>query len=434
LSLSDEMSMKKIIILILITILLVGCSGDLQVPSPTITAIAQITAVQPTQKVSLWSVYDSDPDHPWNRVFRQFYRRVASNGKEYGFDELDPLLWQDTTYLLDGTSYQQAIQVLEEFLSAHAELLIHEPLKRAMFQRDLWAVFDWLASQAEPFPVQRQALKTRLVQVIKRVALSEDEILSLPDNYELAVGSNTFPASAQPDDPETAFLPSDIFQADSAWIPMGREVGPIAMTHTEAFPFYGHSVFLVFVRSPSGRAATLDFIESLNSEPNPVTAIGSEVALIRRMLLIDDQGDLILSPVAETIQIRHFSPAQSFHEFELSRARLFEGLAGGLVLKPELFMVFMGHGDVFQNPDIPELQALIPDICQACHSEYPPIFNSGNTQSILSYSRQKFPLPDNEQPTLSPTTWAEEAQTVIKWKLEHETWKSTETLWDQARP
>jgi hypothetical protein len=97
-------------------------------------------------------------------------------------------------------------------------------------------------------------------------------------------------------------------------------------------------------------------------------------------------------------------------------------------------MLFMSHGDVFQNPDISELQAAIPDICQACHSEYPPIFNSGNTQSILSYSREKFPLADNGQPILSPTTWTAEAQTVITWKRDHETWKSFKTLWDQAGP
>lgn len=426
--------MKRIIILTLIISLLVGCTSNLQTPSLSPPATVQVPQVYPTKIISLWSVYDPDPDHLWNRVFRQLYRRVTANGEEYGSDELDPLLWQDTNYLLTENSYQQAVQVLDEFLSTHAENLIREPLKRAMFQRDLWAVFDWLASQGEPFPSQRQVLEARLAQMIKRVALSKEEIVSLPDNYAIAVGSNTFPANVQADHPETAFLPADIFQPDSAWVPMGREGGPIAMTHTEAFPFYGHAVFLVFVRSPSGREATIDFIESLNTESKPVTVIDSEVALVRRMLLIDDQGDLILSPLVETIQLRHFSPAQSFHEFELSRARLFDGLAGGLVLKPDLFMLFMGHGDVFQNPDIPELRAAIPDICKGCHSEYPPSFNSGNTQSILSYSREKFPLPDSRQPLLFPTTWAEEAQTVIQWKLDHETWKTLKTLWDQANP
>jgi hypothetical protein len=422
--------MNRLIHLLFMMIYLVGCATHLPTPSPS----RPTTKISPAPKVSAWSVYDADPDHLWNRVFRQLYRRVASNGQEYGIDELDPLLWLDTSYLLKGTSHQQTIQVLDEFLSTHAENLVSDPLKRAMFQRDLWAIFDWAASQTEPFASQRQALETRLAQIIKRVALSKEEILSLPDNYTLAVRSNTFPANAEADHPETAFLPADIFQADSAWLPIGREGGPIAITHTEAFPFYGHSVFLVYLRSPAGRAATLDYIKSLNTEPTPVTPIGSDVALVRRMLLIDDQGDLILSPLVETVQIRHFSPAQSFHEFELSRARLFDGLTGGLVLKKNLFMVFMGQGDVFQISDIAELQASIPDICEACHFEYPPIFNSGNTRSILSYSREKFPLPDNKQPVLFPTTPADEAQTVIRWKLNHETWNSLKTLWDRAIP
>jgi hypothetical protein len=425
--------MKRIAILPFLIILVVRCTSDLPISSPSMPATAQASEVDPAPTVSAWSVYDPDADHPWNRVFRALYRRTAANGAEYGSDELDPLLWLDTTQLLDGPSHQQAVQVLDEFLATQAEQLIRDPLKRAMFQRDLWAVFDWLAAQAEPFPSERRALETRLVQIIKRVALPKADILSLPDNYALAVRSNLFPARVQADHPEAAFLPSDLFQPESAWVPMGREGGPIAITHTQAFPFFGRSVFLVYVRSPRGRVGTLDFIQSLITEPDPVTAIDSEVALVRRMLLIDEQGMPVLSPLLETIQIRHFNPEQHFHEFELSRAGLLEGSTGGLVLKDHLFMLFMGHGDVFQN-SIPELRATIPEICKACHSEYPPIFNSGNTRSIISYSRQNFSLPDNRQLALFPTTLDAEAQTVITWKRNHATWKSLEALWDPANP
>jgi len=303
-----------------------------------------------------------------------------------------------------------------------------------MFQRDLWAVFDWLASQAEPYPLERQALQVRLAQIMRRVALSKEQIDSLPDNYTLEVRSQTFLRVAPLNDPDAAFLPPDLLQADSAWVPMGREGGPIAMTHTEAFPFFGRSVFLVYVRSPHGRNATLEFIQSLNTEANPVTAIGSEVALVRRMLLVDDQGELVSSPLVETIQLRYFDPAQHFHEFELGRSRLLHGVAGGLVSKIDFFMLFMSHGDVFESPDIPELRATIPEICKACHSEYPPIFNSGNTHSLLSYSRDKFPLPDQTQPFLHLTTWEDEARSVIEWKQNHETWKSLANLWEQTNP
>ena len=415
-------------------IILLGCTSDLRTSPPSITATGHVPYVAPTQKLTVWNVYNPNPDHLWNRVFCQLYRRVAANGEEYGADELDPLLWFDTTYLLDGVSHQQAIQVLDEFLSTHAENLIRDSLKRAMFQHDLWAVFDWLVSQPDPYPSQRQDLETRIVQLIKRVALSREEISSLPDNYALAVESDIFPATVQEDHPEAAFLPSDLFQPNSAWVPMGREGGPIAITHTESFPFFGRSVFLVFVRSPKGRAATLDFIGSLNTESDPITAIGSEVALVRRMLLIDSEGDLILSPLIETVQIRHFGPAQSFYEFELDRARLFDGIGGGLVRNNDLFILFMGHGDVFEIPNTPDQRATIPGICKACHFHELSNPNSDNTRSIISYSRQPFSLPDNIQPILFATTLEDEAQTVIEWKLNHETWQSIESLWNQANP
>jgi hypothetical protein len=302
-----------------------------------------------------------------------------------------------------------------------------------MFQRDLWAVFDWLAGQEEPHPVERWALKMRLAQIIKRVALSKEEIRSLPDNYALALESKLYPAEFQTESPETAFLPADIFQAGSCWVPMGREGGPVAMTHTEAFPFFGRSVFLVYFRSPEGRAATLDFVESLNKEPNPVTATGSEVALVRQMMLIDEEGELVVSPLVETIQIRHFSPAQSFYEFELGRSRLFDGIGGGLVPKTDLIMLFMSHGDVFEY-SAAELRVTIPNICKACHFEHPPIPNSGSTRSIISYFRQPFSLPDNTQPVLFATTLKDEAQTVMQWKRNHVTWKSLEALWDSSDP
>jgi hypothetical protein len=266
---------------------------------------------------------------------------------------------------------------------------------------------------------------------MKRVALPKDEILSLPDNFRLAVESMIYPAGFQADHPEEAFLPPDLFQPESAWVPIGREGGPAAMTHTEAFPFFGRSVFLVFYRSPDGRAGTLNFIKALNTDPGDASTLGSDVALVRRMLVIDDHGEPVLSPLVETLQLRHFNPAQTFYEFELDRRRLFDGIAGGLVPNKDLFMLFMGHGDVFNNPDRPQLQATIPDICKACHIEHPPLPNPANTQSIISYSRQPFPLPENARPLLLATTLEEEAQTVIEWKRDHQTWTALATLWKQ---
>jgi hypothetical protein len=425
--------MKQTISLTLIAVAIIGCTSNADLTQ--VRATTQATEIIPISEKPTWNVYDPDPDHIWNRVFRQFYRRTTNDGKEYGLGELDPLLWPDTTYLLNGISHQQAIHVLDEFLTTHAENLIDDPLKCAIFQRDLWSVFDWLAFQSDPYPTQREALETRLAQMIKRVALTREQILSLPDNYALAIQSQAFPTNYQAEHHKAAFLPIDLFESDSAWVPMGREGGPVAITHTNEFPFFGRSVFLVFVRSPDGRKATLDFIHSLNTDPHPDFKIGSEVALVRRMLLIDDLGNPVLSPLVETIQIRHFSPAQAFHEFELDRMRLLNRDENSLNLKTDLFMLFLSHGDLFERDHGPELQAPIPDICKACHFNIPGVLDSGNMQSllqtILSYSRVNFPLPNNQRPILFATTWADEAQTVMIWKLNHHTWQSLKNLWKQ---
>lgn len=424
--------MTKAFYIVLIILVLIGCTSNVQ-PRPFSTP-THGTQTVPASKESAWNVYDPSPDHIWNRVFRQFYLRIARDGKEYGLNELDPLLWLDTTYLLSGDSYQQAIEVLDKFLSIHAENFIDDPLKRAMFQRDLWAVFDWLAIETDLYPSQRQALKMRLAKIIQSVALTKEQILSLPDNYMLAVGFNAFPIDFQANNPTAAFLPSDLFQEDSAWVSIGRGDGPIAITHTNEFPFFGRSVFLVFFRSPNGRSHALDFIASLNTESKPDFVVGSDVALVRRMLLIDDQGEIVLSPLIETIQIRHFSPAQSFYEFELDRARLLSRDANTLKPKEDLFMLFLSHGDVFETDHNPALKAVIPDICKACHLNISGVIDSGDMQTLLqtiiSYSRVNFPLPDNQRSVLFATTSRDETETVIQWKLNHHTWQSLKKLWN----
>src|SRR5262245_61497117 len=98
------------------------------------------------------AIYDSDPNHLWNRLHRALCVRTTRNGEEYGHDELDPLLWSETKHLLVGPSHQQAIKLLDEFLSVNGSALGADPLKRAMLQRDLWAIFDWSEQTSLSYP------------------------------------------------------------------------------------------------------------------------------------------------------------------------------------------------------------------------------------------------------------------------------------------
>jgi hypothetical protein len=81
----------------------------------------------PTAPVKV-TIYDPDPQHLWNRLHRALWVRIGPDGKEYGNDRLDPLLWSETKYLLEGKSHEQAIAVLDEFLAKQGEKLVKEPL------------------------------------------------------------------------------------------------------------------------------------------------------------------------------------------------------------------------------------------------------------------------------------------------------------------
>jgi len=389
------------------------------------------SATPDTLSQGRWNIYDPASQHLWNRLFRQLYRRTTNDGQEYGWDSLDPLLWPGTTYLLEGTSYQQALSILDEFLSTKGENLITDPLRRAIFQRDVWAVFDWLTTHYDGYSTQRQELQRRLAQVIQRVALTNEEILSLPSNYEAAINSQTFPINFQSDNPAIGFLPPDLLQPGGEWICLGREGGPIAMTHTEAFPFSGRSAFLIFMRLPSGREATLRFLQELNSDhPPTLPPDGTEVALVRRVLLIDKEGEIVLSPLVASIQLRHFktSLAQFFYEFRVSRPLFFTDVVGGIQPVEKEIMLFQSHGDGFQSGFLEE--AKIPNLCDGCHIDDGQGINGIN--SILSYSRKRFPLPNDQRPILVETTPDLEAQAVINWKQKHQTWQVLETLWHQG--
>src|SRR5579862_1957061 len=47
------------------------------------------------------TVYDSDPNHLWNRLYAALFIRKGPDGELYGTDSLDPYLWPNTTFLLE---------------------------------------------------------------------------------------------------------------------------------------------------------------------------------------------------------------------------------------------------------------------------------------------------------------------------------------------
>jgi len=225
-------------------------------------------------------VYHADPGHLWNGLHEALLVRVGPDGRDFGRDRLEPLLWPWSKHLLEGPSRDRLLAVLEEFLRDGAEARIADPLRRAILQRDLWLVFNWLDAEhgnfEEPQPdpdevrASRERLRGPLAEVIGRLALRPDQIERLPDNYAAAVASGEFPKEYDPEDPDAAYLP-DLFAAGGPWVCLGPRDGPVAPAHmSDDSNAFTNSAFLLFLRLPAGRAATLAYLDRLRVFGGPL--------------------------------------------------------------------------------------------------------------------------------------------------------------------
>ena len=189
------------------------------------------------------TIYDPNPKHLWNRLNETLFLRTAPDGKTFGLDELDILYWWTTTNLLEGASHGRAIWLLAEFNKTRGENLIDDPLKRALLQRDLWELFDWSAKpNASPKDGQaRHELQTGLVLAIQRLALTSNEITSLPDNYAKAEANTSL-----------TNLPRGLSQTNGDWVNV-RDADDFLTKPTHVSQFNGHSIFNVYFPG-TGRA------------------------------------------------------------------------------------------------------------------------------------------------------------------------------------
>jgi hypothetical protein len=439
---------------LLLFCLLFGATSIALAPGPQSAAVAA-----PKHQCR---IYNPNPSHIWNRVHATLLIREDLPGANQDADSLDALFWFTTKYLLATPWHQRALNVLDEFLQTHAENLIHDPVKRAILQRDLWAVFDWSVERQRPqgetsYEQEKRELQIRLAEVLRRLALTPKQIESLPDNYAQAVASAEFPKEYDPAHRDRAFLPPDLFEDHGPWVAISNYSEGVATAHL--FAFSGRSRFLVFVRLPEGRKATLSYFQSLWNFPQPWVPrldiapdqtienpdlpqfpVGTQVALVRQMMLFDDQGNVVPAPITESVQIRVYRgiPArhrdiheeQDFYEIRFSRPLLFASKAGGLrAIAPDEkeFPIFQAHGpDEFAaSPDEYTPLQKYPSIleaCGMCHSQ--PGINSLN-------SRRKLLKPNflqHDFQSAYPARWWENDGTTY-WKQNRYDWGLLNGYW-----
>ncbi|HKI70270.1 MAG TPA: hypothetical protein VKA67_11815, partial [Verrucomicrobiae bacterium] len=393
--------------------------------------------------------------------------RTGPDGKEYGADELDILYWFRTKHFLEGTSHKKALAILDEFIDKHGEKLIHDPLKRALLQRDLWALFDWAAVpfayyQAK-FPETRHDLESRLAVVIQRLELTTNEIASLPDNYALAEKKHL------PD------LPQGLFDTNSDWISVGVQNAEMTVpTHVRGFG--GRSVFTVWFHDADGRQAGLDYLKRLRSfapmfifttnrdsaiEPSlnphlPEFPAHSQWALVRQMCVIGLNGRIQPTRVLETIQMRNYwkigkstthvftnedgtlwvagVPPQRFYEFRMSR-----GAQASLVSVPQNGREFTSNNQFFskgidpfeyhfsgQTTDPAKSRSIVLKTCAQCHNG-PGIYSVNSFTRFLSLPGLTFQT--TQMVEANPKN---EEEAALNWKQRQFNWGLLQGLWIRA--
>lgn len=449
--------------------------------SSTTGALAQTQLIDCTKYLP----YSPDSNHIWNRVQNSMLLRTGFDGSKWGCDEVDPLLWLGSKHVLVGAKYKETVELLHEFLNSHGERLVRDPLARALFQRNLIAVFHWAAqpisvgdvSRAEEPPNQDQSLKCcaecrgnyvgcykertqlseLLAAMIKAVAISTDEIHRLPDNYRALKATKTGDGLPLPGGPGFTLIGRDDGMAVApihlSYFPMSEflvylrlpPTGPTATEYIEATRIFSRSraqVVSASARNPRGPNSQLDncLLEG-QCEP-PQFPVDTETALVRRAILVSNEGEPVLSPITETVQLRQYRSIPDRHaafergndpqvaEFRLSQRALLEG-------RPSLrrvaddekgFSTFGTQGfDFFFEPASPETLSLqsqgvrfgpsrVLAACQACHQ------NPG-VGSFTTYSRMQFEPAERQFILLHASTEEQEAAAALRDLKASATWK-----------
>lgn len=415
--------------------------------------------------------YDPDPAHLWNRLHATLFIRPDRDGTPVGLDVLDPIVFPTTKRLLEGPTHAEAVKLLDEFLAGGHEL-VRDPVKRSVMQRDLWAVFDWAAYPFGNFyildggtAIRTGPLQERLAKAVRKLALAKAGAEALPDTYAIAVKSKAFPIAFDPTRPNDPFLPPDLFDPDGPWVCVtGPRDMPTPVAANHATIFGGRSVFLVFIKLPEGRKATLAYLDTLNTFPKPWKVLpvkndegetgqrpprpqvnpdvpqvptATQVALVRQAVVVTEDGKLVATSLTESVQLRTIRKLaarsrtyeeQAMVEFKLRRADLFAGKNGGLHatrsddLTTPAVSVLGSWSDPYETKrdDIHNRPEPAHQRCASCHSHE-------GIHSVFSYTQHGAATP-TQTLGLFPVGFGDVRTRSAEWKAGLKDWAELRKL------
>ena len=330
-------------------------------------------------------IYDADPEHLWNRVFAAFYIRPrhlpAQDGnpamvRYEGGDVIEFLAWGSTKYWSSEEVFNKVNPLLDEFLT-DGSAMVDAPLKRAVFQHDMWAVHDHLIQQNihrtgdRKTRARRAVLSQKIAKCIQHLALPIGELDKLPSTYEVAIASGAF-ASRHNFDSTVNYLPAGLLNQSDEWVEMDfyypnmHEDIMDRFISLHARSLVGRSYYRIFYRFPKGRKQVVDYLKEFEAKaidwkyaaqfgfipppksPPPIP-IGTEVVLLQSMVLLDDELRPTPTKLVESFQFRVFrnlvgaiepdtntGVGVTVLDYRLKRHLLFDDVrSGGLEREPE---------------------------------------------------------------------------------------------------
>jgi hypothetical protein len=369
------------------------------------------------------TLFDPDPTHIANRVYRALY---AWKGDE----ERTPMHWPKQKLALDIENLKSA---LDELLQLDVRKEFADPLKRVFLQRDLWMMFDWMAQQAGA--QENPVLQRKLARCIQHLALGQAQLRQLPDNYNDQLMTDAYPVEFDHGNPNTPYLPGGLWMRSGPWVMVGDRDTKRVLTSQHLDFFRGHTAYMVFIRLPAGRQATVNYLSSLTTaamahDTLPQLPEGTQVALVGQVMAIDDKCLPFPTTITEEVQIRVYrqprksltmaNDAQARFEFRLDRSALFAHKA--VTLKPigqkEMDWEFINY--LGQKKDDSEGKAPIMASCFDCHNE-------AGVDSFKTFSQMR----GGHVRLITLTKRSDEVGKTVTWKKRQLDFQLLQQFWAQ---
>jgi len=399
------------------------------------------------------AVYAPDPNDSWNKIFFYlFSRRVETRitdefpefrgATSFTYREIPSVGISTRSFERDEVGDRAIDPLYPSFRSTGAEVVLNEPgysdlskalgqalgenttrspLARALMQADLWSAYDTLYStkfSQRPMPEteQRRSLLDLLARMIRKIALTDREIDSLPANYSVAAPLQSLPV---------------LFRNDGEWL----EVAWMPMQHDYAAGY--RRVARVFLKPVHPPRHVNTFLNGLRGDRYSLVDLNG-VALVTQLLLINPKGRLLPTSLTTDVQVRLFEKTPdgalkrtSIQISEIGRRQLINSpLSGGLVVEDENAPAYRANGNdyTFASPQPflgTPLLVRLRTRCTACHGS--------DLSRVMTFAFDSFPngdIPPVRQ--LNPVAH-QAADAVMEKKAKQKDFESLQAFFDTTQ-